>query len=143
MKASSNQIFDAAVKLIAARVSAQQGIFAMISEDDIRLSVAIAESIADEVEDDSVMTLSVDHIKDVMVKCYENHKSKEMPMTLLIENVKAVDNVSRATAVAIIQRAEQSEFVKSELKGKKTIYTFTKRVTVPDTESDEDDPSPF
>ena len=143
MKASSNQIFDAAVKFIAAKINAEHGAFLSISKMNIEDAVYLAKKVAEAIEDDSVMTLSLDHIKDVMVKCYENHRTKEMPMTLLIENVKAVDNVSRATAVAIIQRAEQSEFVKSELKGKKTIYTFTKRVTVPDTESDEDDPSPF
>lgn len=122
MKASSNQIFDAAVKFIAAKINAEHGAFFSISKMNIEDAVHLAKAVAEAIEDDSVMTLSLDHIKDVMVKCYENHRKKEMPMTLLIENVKAIDSVSRATALAIIQRAEQDKLIAPELQGKKTIY---------------------
>lgn len=134
MKASSNQIFDAAVKFIAAVIAGRHAEFSgsvgrlaypdvlqapqLVIDDAVQLAKRVAEA----VEDDSVMTLSSEHIKDIIAQAYENHKTEAMPMTLLIENVKAIDSVSRATALAIIQRAEQDKLIAPELQGKKTIY---------------------
>lgn len=140
MKASSNQIFDAAVKFIAAIIAGRNAEFSgsvgrlaypdvlqapqLVIDDAVRLAKRVAES----VEDDSVMTLSYNHIMEIMVKSYKSNSTKHMPMTLLIENVKALDNVNRDTAVAIVQRAEQLGFIKQETQGKKTVYTFTTTV---------------
>lgn len=145
MKASSNQIFDAAVKFIAAVIAGRHAEFSgsvgrlaypdvlqapqLVIDDAVQLAKRVAEA----VEDDSVMTLSSEHIKDIIAQAYENHKTEAMPMTLLIENVKAIDSVSRATALAIIQRAEQDKLIAPELQGKKTIYKLNNEI--------EDDPN--
>ena len=148
MKATSNQIFDAAVKMLAAITNAKvQQSYTLDELLDVPQSVidkvvVLANRVADAIEDDSVMALEPEHIKQLIKQAYEIHRTETMPTTLLIENLKTLDKISRGTALAIIQRAEQDKLIVSEIQGKKTIYKLN--IKEEESEHFEDDPNdPF